>query len=52
MEPRIFQHEFDNLEGESFIKKAHWIDLDRARNKRKITLRRLKKKSKEEQKYA
>ena len=49
---RIFQHEFDNLEGESFIKKAHWIDLDRARNKRKITLRRLKKKSKEEQKYA
>ena len=49
---RIFQHEFDNLEGESFIKKAHWIDLDRANNKRKITLRRLKKRLKEEQKYA
>ena len=49
---RIFQHEFDNLEGESFIDKAHWIDLDRAKNKRKIKMRRLKKKLKEEQKYA
>lgn len=48
---RVFQHEYDHLDGIVYTSKSHRINLERAKKKQK-KMNKLKKKSKKSVKYA
>ena len=44
---RIFQHEYDNMEGTNFTKKVSWVRFDMALKRRKKMVRRARQAAKQ-----